>query len=498
MLVGLRAHRDLRPVTRLLARVGSAVRPLERIGVIAVTARPPALVTRLAGDRRIAFVEPNRTLEPAGDAYDAIDPETGISFSWAYDAVRAGEALAAVGGGSSREIAIIDTGLDVLHPDLFANVDRWYDTASRRQGVADVKDLNGHGTFVAGLIAAVDGNGIGGKGVAGRTDIYAVRASRGGNFRVEDVIRGLDWAIRNEADVVNLSLAGDTLSEAESRALSSLFEADVLPVAAAGNRGREGNRIEFPAAAIAGRRGAWGTGLSVAATRPDGRPADFSSRNDFVSIAAPGAGQRGCSHGVFSTIPRNSSARDRLGACSQNFGQPGDETGRWGYGQGTSFAAPIVAGIASLAWQANRELDSDQVASVLMRSARQTVAGARWNAATGRGVVDGAAAVALARRYDTTAPPVSISVRAGRAVLRVAMRASRDRTRPGRELAGRVRYGVAVSTNGRTYRRLLGPSRRPPRGTLRLRRGRRYFLLASACDANGNCSLRKLGPYRNR
>ena len=76
---------------------------------------------------------------------------------------------------------------------------------------------------------------------------------------------------------------------------------------------------------------------------------------------------------------------------------------RFAYGQGTSFAAPIVSGIAALVWQVEPRLASEQVAEVLIRSARQTV-GRGWNEFTGAGVVDGAAAAALARTYDVTAP----------------------------------------------------------------------------------------------
>ena len=67
----------------------------------------------------------------------------------------------------------------------------------------------------------------------------------------------------------------------------------MLPVAASGNTGTAGNRSQFPAAVLGGRRGRPGIGLSVAATSPDGKHADFSTHNDFVSIAAPGASD-GC------------------------------------------------------------------------------------------------------------------------------------------------------------------------------------------------------------
>ena len=166
-----------------------------------------------------------------------------------------------------------------------------------------VPDAIGHGTFVGGLIAAIDGNAIGTKGVAGNTRVMAVRASRDGFFEASDLIRGIAFAIRNRADVLNMSLAGRGISLSQARALGAAFYNDVLPVAASGNRGQLGNPLEFPAAALGGLRGRTGIGLSVAATNPSGGVAPFSNHNRYVSLAAPGDGPSGDEFGVFSTLP---------------------------------------------------------------------------------------------------------------------------------------------------------------------------------------------------
>ena len=92
----------------------------------------------------------------------SVDPVTGIKYTWFYDDVRAAEALATAGGGSRRTVAVMDTGVDVTHPELTGRIVRTFDTDTRGR---DVFDHVGHGTFVTGLIAAIDGNGIGGKGV---------------------------------------------------------------------------------------------------------------------------------------------------------------------------------------------------------------------------------------------------------------------------------------------------------------------------------------------
>ena len=182
---------------------------------------------------------------------------------------------------------MVDTGVDVAQPELAGRIAGTYDVVSKRSSVAD---RVGHGTFVAGLIGALDGNGIGGKGVAGNTRIMVVRASRSESTTVGRIARAIEVAVRRGARIINMSLSGPSFSVSQLRALQLAFYNDVLPVAAAGNNGLNGNPLEFPAAALGGRRGERGIGLSVTATRPGGHPAGFSTHNAYVSLAAPGAG----------------------------------------------------------------------------------------------------------------------------------------------------------------------------------------------------------------
>ena len=140
--------------------------------------------------------------------------------------------------------------------------------------------------------------------------------------------------------------------------------------------------------------------------------ARFSTHNQFVSLAAPGAGPFGCAHGVLAALPATRGTDwDDPGSCSRLVPDPSGA--RFAYGEGTSFAAPIASGIAALVWQVEPRLASEQVAQVLTRSAHQTL-GRGWNEFTGAGVVDGRAAAALARRYDVTAPRAKASAQAHR------------------------------------------------------------------------------------
>jgi subtilisin family serine protease len=493
LLVGVRRHAHLPGIARRLQRLGANVEAFRSIGVVAATVSSGAAAARaLGGDPRVAYVERDGQLRTAADPLDSVDPITRIKYTWFYDEVGAADALFAAGGGSRRTIAVMDTGLDRNHPEIRGRVTRTFDATT---GGTDVTDDVGHGTFVTGLIAGIDGNGVGGKGVAGTTRVMAIRASRSDFFNEVHLLRGIDFALRRGADVMNLSLAGRSISPSVERGLEAAFFNDILPVAASGNLGNRGNPVQFPAAVIGGRDGAPGIGLSVAATRPSGAVPRFSTHNRFVSLAAPGAGPRGCAHGVLSILPPSRATDwDDPRSCSR-FVSDGSPA-RFAYGEGTSFAAPIVSGIAALIWQVEPRLASEQVAEVLTRSARQT-RGTGWNRFTGAGVVDGRAAAHLALTYDVTAPRARGRARrrGGRVAVRVSSAA--DRTEEGRELSGRVRYGLLVSRNGgRDFSLAVSRRTRPFRTTIRLRGSRINVVLASACDANGNCGIKRLGRFR--
>jgi subtilisin family serine protease len=495
VLLSVSSHQDVDAIAGLARELGSDVRVIRRLAVVSVLARSPAeLVARIRGDRRVVAIEPDRTLRLAAEPDENVDPETGIAYGWAFDAVGAAPALAAVGGGSQRVIAVIDSGVDVSHPDIR---DRIVASLNTNDGSGDVSDGVGHGTFVAGLIAMNGGNGLGGRGAGGNTRVFAIRADNGaGQFTTQNLLIANQAAIESGADILNLSLGGDVLTESEARALQLTFLNDVLPVAASGNGAEQGNAIQFPAAALGGRQGQLGIGLSVGAIRPDGTPAVFSTHNDFVSVAAPGGGQSGCAKGVFSTIPQGQSLLfDDPSGCSDVFNPPGHPSGRYAYSEGTSFATPLASAIAALAWQAEPRLQSQQVADVIQRSARQTIGQQPWNEFTGRGVIDGAAAIEAARRYDVTPPALEARARRSGSRVRLRVSGSGDRTDPGDELAGGVRYALAVRrTTGLQF--IAGPTAGTISRTLRITRTTTF--VGVACDANLNCRTRRLGRFRPR
>ena len=312
--VEIALDRAAHPERLIRAASGLHAGPVATIGDLRVlvlrTRHPGRLIARLRGLPGVSAVARSRTFRPAANTEIDLDTLTGIPYSWAYDAVLAGPAIAAVGGGSSFPVGVIDTGVDVNEPDLAGRISTLRHDAAT--GSSDVTDHVGHGTMVAGVIAMVDGNGIGGRGIAGATQVVPIRVTTTGLFFSDAVARSIVWAVNHGVRVINLSLGGHDLeSPALTRALAYASRHDALLVAAAGNDGDRGNQLSYPAAQLGARHGGWSTGLSVGATRPDGSAASFSTYNKDVSVAAPGAGAADCPGGVFSTLPSEGPRRSR-------------------------------------------------------------------------------------------------------------------------------------------------------------------------------------------
>ena len=494
MVVGASSPAQARAVAARIRSAGGQVDPIPRIGGMEVsTGDPEALRRLLRGDRRVEFVEPLLMRHLSAEFAEAVDPDTGRPFDWAYDAVRAGGGIVAMGGGSSVGVAVLDSGVNVTHPDLKGRIGAGVNI---QNGGTTVTDTVGHGTFIAGLIAAIDGNGIGGRGVAGATPVMPVRLTTNDNISDAAAAAGIVWAVNHGARVINLSFGGAGLSQIETSALDYAHQHDVLVVAAAGNNAAaQANRnlVQYPAAAIGGTRGGWSNGLSVGATTPSGAPAAFSTFNDGVSIAAPGAGAGSCGDGVFSSVPGNKTLLwDGNNPCAPTFGAVGNPDGRYGYGEGTSFSTPIVAGAAALVRGANTRLTAEQTGDVLRRSAHQTL-GSGWNQKTGAGVVDITAAVALARRYDTTPPAPALGVVGEPTSIAVSL-AGTDVSHAGGDLAGIASYALEHSRDGVAYTPLVAAQATPVQARDSASAQDRWWYRGTVCDANHNCASVVKGP----
>lgn len=491
-VVGAVSPRAAQAVATELRAEGLRVEAIPHIAALAVSGDAlPGLRRLVGGDPRVDWVEPprERTLFVAPQA---IDTATGRPYGWAVDSVNASGGLAQLPGARLPvTVAVVDSGVDVGHPDLAGRIGPTYDVLT---GGTGVKDAVGHGTFVAGLISAIDGNDLGGRGVAGATTVLPIRVTTTGMIKSVDSAAAIVRAVDSGAGVINLSFGGATLAEVERSALAYAAARDVLVVAASGNGYLAGNAVQYPAAALGGARGSWGPGLSVAATDPLGRHAPFSTANDFVSVAAPGAGAGACGDGVFSTIPGAAASLwdDNLGGCTRVVGALGTPAGRYGYGEGTSFATPLVAGAAALARDANPDLTAEQTADVIRRSAHQT-AGSGWNPQTGVGVLDVGAAVALARAYDTAPPVPVLTVTRAQGAVSVSL-AGHDTAGPQALESGVAVHHLERSTDGATYATVAADRPTLIRFDEALPAGQRRWYRGTVCDADHNCASALSGP----
>ena len=443
----------------LARRPATVVRRIPALRVVEV--RPQGSLDRYAAELssepgivRIERASPRQSLvEPA-----LIPDPAGVSPQWQYAAVHADLVPAEVAAAAAGiTIAVIDTGADLGAPDLAAKTPVAYSIRSRS---GDVTDLNGHGTFVAALAAGSASNGEGIAGIAAEATLMVVQAGGpSGSFSDVEEAAAIVYAVDHGARIVNLSLGGPTTSTSERRAIEYAVSRGVLLVAAVGNSFAAGNSIEYPAALLqpVGSRGVGGIGLSVAASNRTGGRAFFSSTGTHVSLAAPG-------EGVFSAVSS--------GAPSSRYPRtslPGSLAGQYGYGSGTSFSAPQVAGAAALVWAANPSLRADEIASIL----EQTASGqGTWSPELGYGVLDVAAAVARAQHL----PAVQVRLNGRRTGSRVQLSWTAT--------PGVASFAVSVTRDGGAQR-VLTPATTGMTAAYALAPGSVYSFSIAAVDATG-------------
>jgi subtilisin family serine protease len=270
------------------------------------------------------------------------------SLPWGVDMIDA-DAPRVSSQGTGVKVGILDTGIDPLHADL--SVAGGFNTINSRKSWADD---NGHGTHVAGTVAALN-NSIGVIGVAPRAQLYAVKVlNAAGSGYTSDIIEGLDWCVRNGIRAVNLSLGSNYYSQAFQDAVNRTDAAGVSIVCAAGN---DGSAVDYPAA--------YANTIAVSAIDQSTRLASFSSRGSQVDLSAPGVSIR-------STYRANSYA----------------------VLSGTSMATPHVTGVAALVLFVKPTLSPDGLLAILSASAENI--GLR-STEQGAGLVDAQSAVARAR-----------------------------------------------------------------------------------------------------
>jgi subtilisin family serine protease len=261
------------------------------------------------------------------------------------------------------KVAIVDSGVDGTHPELAGRI-----VAARSfVGGSPYRDDQGHGTFVAGEIAANPGNALGIAGLAFNARLVVAKVvTADGDVSLAAEVAGIRWAVDQGAKVVNLSLGGvrdpldpeqDTYSPLEQAAIEYAYSKGAVVVAAVGNGPQSPSTpwgfAHYPAALP--------HVIGVSAVRADGSVPEYSNRDAvYNDLAAPG-------DAMFSTIPTNLVEVHAGCAADHAYSDCGPFEFRDAIG--TSFAAPQVSAAAALLLGVDPTLRPDQVAWLLERSA---------------------------------------------------------------------------------------------------------------------------------
>ena len=270
--------------------------------------------------------------------------------NWGADLIKAPTVWNNGYTGQGTIVAVLDTGVDYNHQDLKNNI--WSNNKEiAGNGIDDdsngyiddaqgwnfdssnnnVLDNNGHGTHVSGTIAG-ENNGIGVTGIAYNSKIMPVKVlDANGSGSYSNIAKGIYYAVDNGANVINLSLGGNSSNDTLKSAIEYASSKNVIVVMAAGNNGD--SMPSYPA------RYAYNSGIAVGAVDQNNNLADFSNRSgsqEITYVTAPGVN-------IYSTIPNNQYA---------NY-------------NGTSMAAPHIAGVVALMLSANPKLTESQVRQII-------------------------------------------------------------------------------------------------------------------------------------
>jgi len=268
--------------------------------------------------------------EPVSITPSIVPDDSYFDKQWALGKIQALEAWQVTSGSQDVLIAILDTGIDQNHEDLKGKVMAEVNFTDS----PTLDDIHGHGTHIAGIIAANSNNGTGIAGVASEVRLMNVKvADDKGRCQASAVADGIIWAVDSGAGVINISIELREPSLQLEDAVNYAWSQGAIIIAAAGNDGSQSPI--YPAY--------YENCIAVAATRQNDTLAPLSNYGDWVNVAAPG-------FNIYSTLPDDG----------------------YGYKTGTSFAAPYVSGLAALLFSVVTDTNDDGRLNDEVRTAIET------------------------------------------------------------------------------------------------------------------------------
>ncbi|WP_052712157.1 S8 family peptidase [Domibacillus indicus] len=309
----------------VLEAEGEVDRAFKQLPIAAVTL-PADEINELKRDESVLRVEKDIPVQASAQLLDWGIQAANVPVSW-----NAGLT------GKGVKIAVVDTGV-ASHSDLSIA-----GGASFVSYTSSYQDDNGHGTHAAGIIGAKD-NGFGTKGVAPDASLFAVKSlNKDGSGSLSSILAGIDWAITNKMDIINLSLGTQTHSAAFQSMVDKAYAQGILVVAAAGNDGSASgtdDTVDYPAR--------YSSAIAVGAVDSSLNRASFSSTGSAVEVSAPG-------QSITATYLNNGYARM----------------------SGTSMAAPYVSGQLALMKQADPAVSNVRLRTLLTETSRDLGAAGR-------------------------------------------------------------------------------------------------------------------------
>jgi YVTN family beta-propeller protein len=340
-------------------------------------------------------------------------------YQWSLPHIRANLGWDRTIGSTQVVIGVVDTGVDLDHPEFAGKIVGGIDTVNND---FDAQDDRGHGTHVASIAAALGDNHTGISGVNWNARIMPIKVlNSAGSGSSSQVAAGITWAADNGADILNMSLSGSNSSSIVGNAIQYAYERGVLLIAAAGNSYTEGNQTSYPAA--------YDHVIGVAAVNDTDGHASYSNSGTYVDVAAPGGDPSG---------PTDEDSRHWIaGAYWRGAG--------FSYAllSGTSQAAPQVAGLAGLLLALDSSLTPDQLTQIITRSAVDVQS-------PGRDLFSGYGRIDIAAALNEVAPTGQPDL----VVINQLVQVSSDV--PGVVAAGReATYSIGITNTGTTALRLV-------------------------------------------
>ncbi|MDZ4389470.1 MAG: S8 family serine peptidase, partial [Gemmatimonadales bacterium] len=322
--------------------------PVDRLDALAADPAVESIEADFVSD----LAEVRRDWPSLGVVLSDRTPDT---VGWGVTKINAPAAWSAGVTGAGVKVGIMDSGIDIAHPDLGVSGGFDFTTSSASPTAYDdnIGICNGHGTHVAGIVAARQ-NGSGVVGVAPDAQLYSLKVfeiiSGGCKAWGSNQIAALDWAVANGIKVVSISIGGTNFSQSYQDAVTAATNAGVVVVAAAGNN--SSNILNFP--------GAYSGVTAVGSVNSSNIRSSWSNTGDNLWLAAPG-------EGIVSTMPG----------------------GGTGSKSGTSMATPHVSGLAALYFQSSPGASAAQVRNAL-RDVAIDIDAPGWDVGTGWGLAQAA------------------------------------------------------------------------------------------------------------